>query len=274
MTFSKLIIIGSGKWPLKIQTVLNQSNSSLQIDVISARKFLESPKFAPSHISTDSIIWIATRPDIQLKILEKLKQVDKKIIIEKPVVVNMSQLETLKLLLAETKNDIFPSEPWKYSEIWAETRRILNNNSQSVKIRIERGGPERREYISQIWDWIPHDLGLVTDLIKDLKGEVKLHVESQIGDDQIFLRIDIPNHFTFEICSGYFESRTAFWETESGLYIDFINHSIMQDEIKIADFRNDQPLVNMYNKIIEARDTPNVDISLTELLLKADQKIN
>ena len=141
MTFSKLIIIGSGKWPLKIQTVLNQSNSSLQIDVISARKFLESPKFAPSHISTDSIIWIATRPDTQLKILEKLKQVDKKIIIEKPVVVNMSQLETLKLLLAETKNDIFPSEPWKYSEIWAETRRILNNNSESVKIRIERGGP-------------------------------------------------------------------------------------------------------------------------------------
>ena len=48
----------------------------------------------------------------------------------------------------------------------------------------------------------------------------------------------------------------------------------MQDAIKIADFRNDQPLVNMYNKIIEARDTPNVDISLTELLLKTDQKIN
>ena len=274
MTSSKLTIIGSGNWPLKIQSVLNRSNSSPQIDVISARNFLENSKYLPNQFSLDSMFWIATRPDIQLKILEKIKHVEKKIIIEKPVVVNISQLETLKSLLAETKNTVFLSEPWKYSQIWAETRSILKKNSQPVKIQIERGGLGQREYISKIWDWIPHDLGLVTDLIKDLKGEVKLRVESQIGDDQIFLHIDIPNHFTFEICSGYFESRTAFWKTESGLYIDFINHSIMQNEIKIADFRNDQPLVNMYNKIKEARDKPNVDISLTELLLKADQKIN
>lgn len=271
MIFSNLIIIGSGKWPLKIQTVLNRYDSSLQIDIISARKFVENPKFAPNHISTDSIIWIATRPDVQLKILEKIKFIENKIIVEKPVAVNIKQLETLKLLLKETKNNIFPSEPWTYSQIWAETRRILNKNSQSVKICIQRGGPERREYISQIWDWIPHDLSLVADLIKELESEVKLDVESQNGEDQILLRIDVPRHFTFEISSGYFESRTASWKTENGLYIDFINHSIMQDEMKIANFENDQPLVNMYNNIIEYSDKSDFDLSLIELLIRVEQ---
>ena len=274
MTSSKLTIIGSGNWPLKIQSVLNRSNSSPQIDVISARNFLEDSKYLPNEFSLDSMFWVATRPDIQLKILEKIKHVEKKIIIEKPVVVNISQLETLKSLLAETKNTVFLSEPWKYSQIWAETRSTLKKNLQPVKIQIERGGPGQRDYISQIWDWIPHDLGLVTDLIKELGSEVNLSVDSHTENQQILLRIDIPNRFTLKICAGYFESRTAFWQTDTGLYIDFINNTIMQDGKEIADFRNDQPLVNMYNKIIEVRDKPNVDISLTELLLKADQKFN
>ena len=74
MTSSKLIIIGNGSWPLKIQSVLNRTEEPPQIESISARNFLENSILVQNQFPLDAIIWIATRPELQLEILEIISQ--------------------------------------------------------------------------------------------------------------------------------------------------------------------------------------------------------
>lgn len=155
---SRLVIVGSGQWASKINFVVAKTLPKTDIRHFSAREFY---KLDFQTISPNDIFWIATRPNLQLKIFEQLSNQKTKIILEKPLVDKLSQLDELTNLLNSQIASSTVSQPWNYSELW----NLFNLNiSQITRISSTRQSSIKRDYMSALFDWAPHDFSLLNDL--------------------------------------------------------------------------------------------------------------
>ena len=83
-----ILFIGHGEWSKKLSKIIVSSGSRLKPVVISARNFLSTEEKALPEGQTledFNFIWITTFPDMQLKILEKLQDLNSKIIYNKKI---------------------------------------------------------------------------------------------------------------------------------------------------------------------------------------------
>ena len=95
---NNLLLIGSGKWPNKITSIIRSQNSEALIENVGAREFLKLKLEQLQPLLKDKIVWIASTPENQLSILEKIKSFTNRVILEKPFSVSIYQLNQLREL--------------------------------------------------------------------------------------------------------------------------------------------------------------------------------
>lgn len=155
---AKLAIIGRGTWSSKIKSSLESNFQELDIKIFSAREVVSNPKLVQK--SDFHVIWIATQPSLQLKLVGKLLDMAQTIILEKPLGSNRAEIQSLIQLLQDHPLEVVaPSNPWSYETTGLEVVGLMKKEGlDTAKIEITRRGPNRRSYLSPVGDWIPHDL--------------------------------------------------------------------------------------------------------------------
>lgn len=234
-----LLIIGSGAWPRKINSIIQSNNRELNVSSKGAREFLS---FSPESISqsiVNHIIWIATRPNLQLEILNKIANHNNKVIIEKPFVTNIEDLEATMNIFNKTSNRLYLSEPWKHSKVWAKEKNSISNDKNFQNIDINRGGPIERTYINPVLDWIQHDLGLVGELFSEHKEDISTNLNWLNHNETLKISLALPGRFKIEMTVGYFPEKTGNWNINGEIKINFINGRVL----------NDNPVYTMYEYV-------------------------
>jgi hypothetical protein len=255
VTYSKtpLLVVGSGPWGDKIQKILTKNISDIEIFRVSAHDFINNilpHKLDPVRKYN---LWIATRPEIQLVILDQIKDQSGLCILEKPLAINSEQMERYYQLTQGTRMDFAISKPWNFSSLWRTAMSIIPRNLIDVEIEIWRGDEKERDYLPSYIDWLPHDAYLLSELIKDkpnLEIEARLVHEGRTAE----IQISGDNYFKVKFSFGYFENgRKTFWLVRQGdksLLIDF-EKSIIKSNFGlpkngIIDCSKDNPIVTMY----------------------------
>jgi predicted dehydrogenase len=265
-------IVGGGPWAKKIANVLEQSSAELYIQRIDARRFLEDTK---SPNIDGSIIWLATRPSLQLSILKALLPYQAEILLDKPVVSDLAGLISLKELARQSKSSFRIVQTWRCSNLWNISSSPL---SELHSIQIERNYADSREYISPALDWLPHDFSLLSDLgIKpyilsvdslDLEKwgrfNLKAHVPSGTQIELSISKGDIRRsqwklgHKSGSVRTIDFENRVTTLSNSSGKTIEIWNQPVTDHPIKNvitgigmwgdADFQNQLEYYEWYFK--------------------------
>ena len=262
---SNLLLIGSGKWPDKINSIISSQNSKTLIENVGAREFLKLKIEQIDQVLKDKIVWIASTPENQLFILDKIKSFNNKVVLEKPVAVISNQLNQLHHLNKSGNNKFYVSEPWRHSEIWREARVRLIQATGQKRLKIYRGGPIKREYVDPPWDWMQHDLGLLGELLFVQKESLKIHCELSTNRDNLTVHIQALEGYEIEINLGLFPQRKELWLLNDQVFIDFGSRDMFGDhpvnkmfeyicsEDFSSDFENQVWLTNeIINKLEEA----------------------
>lgn len=226
---SNLLLLGSGKWPNKITSIIRSQNSEVLIDNVGAREFLKLKLEQLQPLLKDKIVWIASTPENQLLILEKIKSFSNKVILEKPFSVSINQLNQLRELNKNGNNKFYVSEPWRHSELWREGKSRILKVSGLKKLQIHRGGPMKREYVDPPWDWMQHDLGLLSELLFTEKESLKIDCELSKDRDNLMIYIKALEAYEIEINLGLFPQRKELWILNDQLFIDFANREMFDD---------------------------------------------
>jgi len=184
--------------------------------VISARSFnsLESNSSEFTELCRKfDILWITTTPGNQIQALQKLKNTQKKVILEKPIATNVGEIAFVEELILNAQCKIYLSQPWTYSNLWHEAKKILLSLIGEVLIQTERGGSLVRREFPPVIDWTPHDLYLLADYVAG--------IEKNYGDFNLVFKEKTTNHLlmtykigqdrTFEISAGFANEKKAQW---------------------------------------------------------------
>jgi hypothetical protein len=99
---NKLLLIGSGKWPEKIESVIAGQDVSLDIVRIPARKFLHLDSRSVKRLLDNRLVWIATIPGNQIQILYSLKEFENKVIIQYWPTVEVARISCMFLSHGDT----------------------------------------------------------------------------------------------------------------------------------------------------------------------------
>jgi len=255
-----LVIIGAGVWGKKLLNIfeLHVANCLL----VSARDFLLKPTTI-DVFNQNSICWVSTSPDFQIRILDRLiRKNASTVILEKPYFASSEEFYKLKHLLTNSlQTAVYLSEPWLHSALWKDARAAIldfHSNSEKTQILIHRFSSDRREYINPIQDWVPHDLSLIFDLKEQLEQcELKMLAEPVIKDDLMQGSFRLGKRLSVDFSIGYSTgSRTGKWliSNESKfIEVDFVGLRIEPSsdfkDYQRINYTQDNPLVNQLNWI-------------------------
>ena len=240
---NKLLLIGSGKWPEKIESVIAGQDVSLDIVRIPAREFLHLDSRSVKRLLDNRLVWIATIPGNQIQILYSLKEFENKVIIEKPFALNLNELDSILAYSRSSKNQLYVSEPWRHSYKWEIKKLEIEATSGEKKISINRGSPATREYITPVWDWLQHDIGLLSDLLSSNRNSIEMLCELNKDQRNLRIKLKTEDFYTIELNVGFFPQRQETWHLNNELLIDFA----------VASTPIDHPLYNMFRFVSDEK---------------------
>ena len=267
-----ILFIGHGEWSRKVSNIIVASGSTLKPVVISARNFLSTEKQAlPKGLVLDdfNIIWITTFPEMQLKILEKLQDLNSKIILEKPIASTLEDIEQLLLIIPRVKSSVYLSQPWTFSKLWESATTQILENYKDLEIDALRVGEFERTRISPSLDWLPHELYLLASLIQSrgLRDESLRLLSSRGSSKEVNLDYQVGNDVRVNLQAGKSEYRRAYWRISVAdqiiLEIDFDGKKIVKTDRteKITqEFDLDNPIMNMLESYREYKSAVNWDL--------------
>ena len=240
---NKLLLIGSGKWPEKIESVIAVQDVSIDIVRIPAREFLHLDSRSVKRLLDNRLVWIATIPDNQIQILDTVKKFENKVIVEKPFALNLNELDSILAYSRSSKNQLYVSEPWRHSHKWKNKKLEIETTSGEKKISINRGSPATREYITPVWDWLQHDIGLLSDLLSSNRNSIDMLCELNNDQRNLRLKLKTENSYNIELNVGFFPKRQETWHLNNELLIDFA----------VASTPIDHPLYNMFRFVSDEK---------------------
>ena len=252
-----ILFIGNGEWSRKVSNILVASESRLKPVVISARDFLNTEKLAlpEGHILEDfNFIWITTFPEMQLKILEQLQDLNSKIILEKPIALTLEDIKQLHSILPKVKSSVYLSQPWTFSKLWESASTQILEVHEDLEIDALRVGELQRERISPSLDWLPHELYLLASLMqsRELGNESLKLLSSKGSSKEIRLDYQVGENMRVNLQAGKSASRRAYWRISVAdqirLEVDFDSKRITEkegvEEI-VEEIDSDNPIMNM-----------------------------
>ena len=237
---SRVAIVGNGGWAHKVSQLLKKYGNTYNIEIFSAREVLARKELLNGEFD---LIWIMTRPDIQIQILQFLQNRNLRIILEKPLARNLAELAELERVIRDFVGHIYTSQPWRFSDLWLD---IKSNLMDLTSLNTTRVSPITRTFIKPELDWIPHDLYLLADLGIDPSSlKVKDVLKTEDGATQFILSSQILD-CQFKISVGFAKIRTNRWDvqTQEGHlgFVDFDSgSSAIYDEngLKLHTYRQD-----------------------------------
>ena len=277
---SNLLIIGEGTWGKKVLSVL--SGRHHDADLISAREFLTN-RNEVANFEPETIYWICTRPDLQIRILEELIHLGaQKVILEKPFFTSHEEFNSLEgMIEGVSATKIFVSEPWRHSSLWEGAKTAifdLMNETDSIQIRIDRSSSELRDFIDPVQDWLPHDFSLIFDLALELGESETQIVRSPVTKDNLMQgSVSIGRNIQIDFSIGFSSrGRTAQWVIGNGdqtFMVDFTALKIQSFENSesrpVALHTRDNPLINQYEWVSRQSYDPDLldKLKLQKLVL-------
>jgi hypothetical protein len=244
---NSLVLIGEGAWSKKVGEILSKHDNTLELNHYSARNFLQLSSENVSRIVSNNLIWITTRPDLQISILKKIININSKVIVEKPVANNIDELNRFFSALTQSNSKVFLSVPWTYSAIWTQIKRYIENCNGPLEVNIQRGGPNLRTYMNPVNDWIFHDLTLLAQLLQPYRDAIELNVV-EINQKNLTIAISVPKLFKINLNVGYLDKRTALWQINNLEVFDF--------HLSTDNF--DNPLWNMFTEFKNIESTDDI----------------
>ena len=200
-------IVGCGHWALKIINEIN-NNKKFNLTSIVCRnknsnfKTLKVFDTVEKMINANIIdcIYVAAEPQLNLEIVNLIKNKKIPIILEKPVTDTFINAKELKKIAINNNLMIYPNLTNYFSETFKELKNLVDNNFLKIKeIIIYEGnfGPFRKN-INPIWDWGYHSISLLF-LLFDYKkfSDVK---KKEIKSNNIYGK-GIVTKFYFKINS-------------------------------------------------------------------------
>ena len=267
-----ILFIGDGKLSKKVSEIISASDASLEPIVISARNYLENGSAAlpkGANLENFKFIWITTFPDVQLKILNKLQDLNTKIILEKPIALTLKDIQQLRSIIPKMRSSVYLSQPWTFSKLWESAATQIVRNSKNLEINALRVGNLERARISPSLDWSPHDLYLLASLMqaKELEmGSLEL-LSSRGSPEEVLLDYQVGEAVRVNLQAGKSDSRRAYWRISVGdqnsLEIDFDSKKITKKERGGAiteEFDSDNPIMNMLDNYRKHSSAVNWDL--------------
>ena len=211
---SKILFIGAGAWSSKVTKIIQEQDSNIEVQVISARNFLALSENSPQYFSAlhdNELVWITTNPSLQCKVLRKFGKVKTKIILEKPIAQTQLELLEIKEAICTSTSEIYLSQPWIYSDVWNKTLKLFFEKESINKIVFEMGDNRIRTDIAPGLDWLPHELYFATSIAEQFKAkDSEIEVEIlNYSPERISAKIKIGGRLNLKIESGLFSTKIA-----------------------------------------------------------------
>jgi predicted dehydrogenase len=157
----------------------------------------------------DGII-IATPAHTHLPIARDFIREGINVLIEKPVIVSLSQIEELKRITAKSSSVVMAGHIFTYNPAFQKLVQLRQKIGKVLYIESEGCdfGPVRSD-VSMLWDWLPHDLSMCMKIFSEAAAKISAWaVNTNIGKktkqpDMVHVRIEFSNHVPVFIKIGW-----------------------------------------------------------------------
>lgn len=164
-----LALIGAGRWGKNyIKTIHSLPSCKLPDSFIKTKNYKELFSFD----NIDGVI-IATPASTHFKIAKEFLEKGFNVLIEKPLTTNYKDALKLYGIIEKMKNVAMVGHIYLYNPAFLEVKKLTHNIGQIKYISTEgmNYGPIRSD-VSALWDWAPHDISMLIDLLGVLPEEV------------------------------------------------------------------------------------------------------
>lgn len=164
-----LALIGTGRWGKNyINTINNLSSCELPEEFIKTSNYKDL--FAFDNI--DGVI-IATPSSTHFKIAKEFLEKGFNVLIEKPMTNSYKDALELSKIAKKYKNIVMIGHIYLYNPAFLQVKKLIKSIGKIKYISTEgmNNGPVRPD-VSALWDWGPHDISMVIDLLGSKPQEV------------------------------------------------------------------------------------------------------
>ena len=131
---TSIAVLGNGVWGKKLNALFQ--SWGFKVSQYGARSFLELNFERQQKILENDVVWIASTPDLQLRIISDVSRYQKSsiLILEKPFFRDLN--EQIKFVEIMNNSDLYlrSSSPWVYSDIWSKSKKKLSELLNPLEI--------------------------------------------------------------------------------------------------------------------------------------------
>lgn len=176
-----LALIGAGKWGQNfLHTVDSLDNCQIKYVCTQSQKTLNSlPNRYTKITSADKLlnydidgVIIASPASTHFEIAKKFLSKKFNLLIEKPLTTKYSQALKLQKIWQLKKPKVLVGHVYLYNPAYQEFKKLFKEIKTVASIRFEGIGSPIRKDVSVIWDWGPHPISIMIDLIQQPVSKV------------------------------------------------------------------------------------------------------
>lgn len=193
-----LALIGAGIWGSNYIRVAKKSGFC-RIKYIASRDYKKLVRFP----DIDGII-IASPSSTHFGIAEFFLERNYNLLIEKPLVINVSNAQVLSNLYKKRKSTVMVGHIYLYSGAFEKFRELIPSLGRLRYLQFESGnwGPFRKD-AGALWDWGPHDLSMCLSVMK--KDPVSIACWSNSNNappEMVLMRLDFDSSISAFVSTG------------------------------------------------------------------------
>ncbi|OHB17479.1 MAG: hypothetical protein A2913_02110 [Parcubacteria group bacterium RIFCSPLOWO2_01_FULL_40_65] len=242
-------VIGKGRWGQKIIATLEKLPEAV-IAYIETHNYYKL--IAKKDI--DAVI-VATPASVHAQIALPFIKRGLPVFIEKPVTTSLVDAKNLELAAQKSGSLIFVGHIHLYNPVYKKVKELVKKIGR-IRFLYGEGcnnGPYRND-ISAMWDWAPHDIAIMIDLVgskpvyvqawgtSSLRPETKLH-------DVSYIKLNFPKELT-----GFIFSSWLFPDKRKRITIVGEKNSIVFDDVaeqKIILYKDMGPVLKKNKDTLE-----------------------
>ena len=265
-----IALVGIGKWGKNYYRILcelhQKKNINFKYISKNNHKKINSKKFSKDIVSLENLfkkkidlIIISTPPQTHYEILKKSINHNIPVLVEKPLTLGLKQAENIRDLIVKKKSIFFVNYQYLVSPYFIELKNLVNKKKIKSIYSEGHGIGPKRDY-SVLWDWAPHDLSMIFNLL-GMKENYEIYkvrksfaknntsnwnIKMKIGKINIY--ISIGNNYKIK-------SRKLVILEKSGKKYVFNDKNLPKNKLKINNkiipVKHSFPLENKVNQFID-----------------------
>ena len=236
MTVPSLGLIGAGRWGKTYLRTLASLSDRCRLTHLCTSNARNAEGLEPSVTVTpewralvssdcDAVI-IATPPATHAQIVEACLEAGKPCLVEKPLCLDVATAERLHQRVQASGVPMLVDHTQLFSPAYQALSAAVVRGGERIHLVLSEGmglGPFR-SHTTALWDWCPHDVSLVLDLLGESPRQVEAlgcPVGPEVEPEQVSLRLEFPGGASAWVHAGRLSPqrrRTLSVMTETRLY--------------------------------------------------------